>query len=41
MKIDEITKITGKTRKQIQDVLNKRDFIEVKLTEKEVFGFNY
>ena len=33
MKIDEIAEITGRTRKEIENVLNKQEFIEIKLTE--------
>jgi hypothetical protein len=33
MKIDEIAEITGKTRREVESILNSQDFIEVKLTE--------
>jgi len=34
MQIKEICEITGKTRKEIENILDKQDFIELKLTEK-------
>ena len=34
MHIKEICEITGKTRKEIENILDKQDFIELKLTEK-------
>ncbi len=33
MRIDEITEITGKTRKEVENMLDKQDLIEIKLTE--------
>ena len=33
MQIKEICEITGKTRKEIEDMLNNHGFIELKLTE--------
>ena len=33
MKIDEIAEITGRTRKEVENILNNQDFIELKLTE--------
>jgi hypothetical protein len=33
MKIDEIAEITGKTRKEVENLLSKQDVIELKLTE--------
>ena len=33
MKIDEIAEITGKTREEVENLLSKQDFIELKLTE--------
>ena len=33
MKIDEIVEITGKTRKEIENILNKEDFVKLELTE--------
>lgn len=33
MKINEIAELTGKTRKEVENMLNKEDFIELKLTE--------
>jgi uncharacterized protein YvpB len=35
MKIDEIVEITGKTREEVKDMLDKQDLIEIKLTERE------
>ena len=34
MQIKEICEITGKTREEIQRILDKEDVIELKLTEK-------
>ena len=34
MKIDEIIKISGKTREEIQSILSKQEFMEIKLTER-------
>lgn len=34
MQIKEICEITGKTRKEIENILDRQDFIELKLTEK-------
>jgi len=36
MEIKEICEITGKTRKEIEDILEKTDVIELKLTEKSI-----
>ncbi len=34
MQINEICELTGKTRKEIENILDKQDIIEIKLTEK-------
>jgi hypothetical protein len=33
MRIEEISEITGKTRREIENMLNNSEFIELKLTE--------
>ena len=34
MQIKDLCEITGKTREEIQKILDQQDFIEIKLTEK-------
>lgn len=34
MEIREICEVTGKTRKEIENILEKEDFIELNLTER-------
>jgi hypothetical protein len=34
MKIEEITEITGKTREEVENILNSKDFLNLELTEK-------
>jgi len=33
MRIDEIAEVTGKTRKEVENILSKEDFIKLELTE--------